>query len=75
MSRRARIVGVVEYRGGDGPSVAIRTGPCEVEETTSDATISWHDGGTSGSAAMPLFDFRRYVASRAIEFIDPPGAA
>ncbi len=68
----ARIVGLVEYRGGDGPSVAIRTGPCEVEETSSDVTISWRDGNSRGSASMPLFDFRRYVASKAIEFVDAP---
>lgn len=75
MIRRARIVGLVEYREGDGTNIAIRPGHCEVEEAANDVTISWRDGDSRGSAAIPLFDFRRHVASRAIEFVDPPAAA
>jgi hypothetical protein len=37
-----------------------------VDETALDATISWTDGDSHGSAAMPIADFRRYIASKAI---------
>jgi hypothetical protein len=67
MSKHARIIGEVVYREGDGPNIIIPTGPCEIEETAHDVTISWVDGDTHGLAAMPLTDFKRYVARRAIE--------
>jgi hypothetical protein len=67
MIQSARITGKVEYREGDGPNITIRPGPCEVEETALDATISWTDGETHGSAAIPLMDFRRYVKSKALQ--------
>ena len=67
MAQTARIVGKVEYRGGDGPAVVIREGPVEVSITDSDATLSWSDEGTHGSAAMPIGDFRRYVKEGAIQ--------
>lgn len=66
MIKTACITGKVEYREGDGANITIRPGPCEVEETALDATISWTDGDSHGSAAMPLGDFRRYVSSKAI---------
>ena len=66
MIKNARITGKVEYRQGDGPNVTIRPGACEVEETAVDATISWTDGESHGSAAMPIADFRRYVLNKAI---------
>lgn len=68
MSRSAHIVGLVEYREGDGPAIVIRPGPCEVEQTAQDATISWVDGESRGSAAMPIGDFNRYLQSHAIRF-------
>lgn len=67
MSRAARIVGKVEYREGDGANITIRPGPCEVDETALDATISWTDGDSHGVAAMPVADFHRYVLNKAIE--------
>lgn len=67
MIQSARIVGKVEYREGDGANMTIRPGPCEVEETLQDVTISWTDGQTHGSAAIPLTDYRRYVSSKAIQ--------
>lgn len=66
MIQTAHITGTVEYREGDGANITIRRGPCEVEETAMDATISWTDGDSHGSAAMPLTIYRGYVASRAI---------
>ncbi len=69
MTRKADITGKVEYREGDGANITIRPGPCEVDETALDATISWTDGDTHGSASMPIGDFRSYVASKAIQFV------
>jgi len=73
MIKNARITGKVEYREGDGANITIRVGPCEVEETAMDATISWVDGDSHGSAAMPLADYRRYIASNAIQIVDVKG--
>lgn len=67
MTQTARITGKVEYREGDGANITIRVGPCEVEETELDATISWTEGDSHGVAAIPLADYRRYLASRAIQ--------
>lgn len=66
MTQHARIHGCVEYREGDGINIAIRPGPCDVETTDLDATISWTDGATHGSAAIPISDFKRHLASGAI---------
>jgi len=65
-AQAARIVGEVEYREGDGPQMLIPQGPVEVELTINDATLSWTDGDTHGSTAIPLSDFRRYCADGAI---------
>ena len=70
MIKTARITGNVEYREGDGTNITIRVGPCEIEETAMDATISWVDGDSHGSAAIPMADYRRYVASQAIQIDD-----
>jgi hypothetical protein len=67
MTTKARITGKVEYREGDGANITIRPGPCEVVESALDATISWTDGDSRGSAAMPIVDYRRYVQSGAIQ--------
>jgi hypothetical protein len=74
MIRNARIVGAVAYREGDGPNIPIRPGPCEVELTARDATISWVDDETHGSTAIPLADFQSHVLNGAIEMLDPVAA-
>jgi hypothetical protein len=74
MSKQARINGEVVYREGDGPNITIPVGPCEVEETAQDVTISWAEGDTHGSTAIPLTDFRRYLASKAIVITQPTPA-
>ena len=61
------IHGTVEYREGDGPLIVIRPGPVGVQITVNDATLSWTDGETRGSAAMPIGIFRNYVARGAIK--------
>jgi hypothetical protein len=67
MSQQARVTGKVEYRQGDGINATIRPGPVEVQTTPTDATLSWSDGETHGSAAIPIHDFRRYVSKGDIE--------
>lgn len=74
MSKQARIEGLVEYREGDGPNIKIRLGLCEVQESAHDVTISWIDGASHGVAAIPLFDYKRYVSSRAILVLEIPSA-
>jgi hypothetical protein len=75
MGQAARITGKVEYRQGDGTNLVIRPGPCEVEETLLDATLSWTEGDAHGLAAMPIADFKRYVARHAIEYVPAAPAA
>jgi hypothetical protein len=70
MAQRAQITGTVEYRLGDGVTAAIRPGPVQVQTTPTDATLSWSDGETRSVAAIPIADFRSYVARGAIELQD-----
>jgi hypothetical protein len=67
MTQKAQITGKVEYREGDGANIVIRLGPCEVQVTALDATISWTDGDTHGSAAMPIGEYRSYLASQVLQ--------
>lgn len=67
MTINARITGTVEYREGEGANITIPRGPCEVSETALDATISWTDGDSHGSAAIPIADYLRHIASKAIQ--------
>ncbi len=66
MLSSANIIGKVEYRQGDGVNLTIRPGPCEVELSTLDATLSWTDGESLGSASIPIATYQRYVAKKAI---------
>ena len=66
----ARITGKVQYREGDGANITIPPGPCEVNVTALDATISWTDGDWRGSAAIPIADYRRYLSRRALQIVD-----
>jgi len=62
MTQNAHVTGKVQYRQGDGVNITIRPGPVDVQTTATDATLSWTDGETRGSAAMPIGDFQSYVA-------------
>ena len=66
MTQQAHIHGEVVFREGDGPNMTIPQGPVEFQESEFDVTLSWAEGDTRGSTAMPLSDFQRYLASRAI---------
>jgi hypothetical protein len=61
--KRGRIVGPMTYREGDGVEITIRQGSCEIDETALDVTLTWTDGNTHGSTAIPLADYKRYVAT------------
>lgn len=74
MTQHAEIVGEVFYREGDGAQIAIRPGPIEVEFTERDATLSWEEGDARGLTAMPLTDYKRYVAEGAIRTQEAPAA-
>ncbi len=66
MLKSARIIGKVEYREGDGVNITIRPGPCEVEEAAQDVTISWNEGDSRTSVAMPVAIYQGYIANKAI---------
>ena len=72
MAQTAHIVGQVEYRGGDGPTVEIREGPVDVAITDIDATLSWEEGDAHCSAALPIEEFRRYVDEGSIRLDEAP---
>lgn len=65
-TKQCRIVGRVTYREGDGAEMVIPPGPCEVTLTAVDATISWSDGDTRGSTALPFTEYTRYASTGAI---------
>ncbi len=73
-TQNARITGKVQYREGDGANITIRRGPCEVDVTPLDATISWTDGDWRGSAAIPISDYRRYVSRKVLQLVDTQAA-
>ncbi len=61
------IVGTVTYREGDGVEMEVPKGPCEIEVTELDATLSWAEGDSHGSAAISLQDYKRFIAEGALE--------
>ena len=65
--QRGRVTGTVKYREGDGVDIEIPHGPCEMEVTELDVTLTWVDDETHGSAAIPLADYRQYIASGALK--------
>jgi hypothetical protein len=62
-TKQGRIVGRVTYREGDGAEIVIPPGACEITVTNLDVTISWTDGDTHGSTALPLAEYTRYVTN------------
>ena len=74
MTQTARVVETIEYREGDGPAMEIREGPVEVSITELDVTLSWVEGDTHGSAAIPTDDFQRFLDEGKL-VLDESGAA
>ncbi len=65
--RNCEIVGTVTYREGDGVAMEVPQGPCQIEVTDLDATLSWSEGESHGSAAISLQDYRRFVSEGALK--------
>ncbi len=65
--RNCEIVGTVTYREGDGVEMEVPKGSCQIEVTDLDATLSWTDGESHGSAAMALQDYERFVSEGALK--------
>ncbi len=63
IKKTGEIVGTVTYREGDGVTMEIPKGPCEVELTRLDATITWVEGDSHGATTIPLSDYARYIAA------------
>lgn len=67
LSQAAFICGEVTYRTGDGPLVAIRPGPVQVEVNANDVTIGWDDENARLSAVMPRTEYARFIGEGAIK--------
>ena len=65
-TKQGKIVGRVVYAAGDGPEQLIPPGPCEIEATSQDVTITWQDGDTSGVASLPVDQYTIYLSGGAI---------
>ena len=74
-SKKGSIVGKVVYTIGDGPTQEIPIGPCEIDATNMDATISWTESESSGLAALPIDTYTRYLTGGAIKLDDQGGNA
>ncbi len=61
MSANAQVVGVVEYRAGDGPLIRIPEGPIEVTPADDSVVLSWGDAGTLQTTAIPKDEYDRFV--------------
>lgn len=63
----AEVVGNVEYREGSGPMQEIRHGPVEIRVDERDVVVvTWADEHSLGVAAIPVENFRSYLADGAI---------
>jgi len=68
---KAKIVGRVEFRLGEGPLVEIRQGSVEITFSPGDAVLAWSEGNWRQEAAMPFANFCRYVSEGAIVVATP----
>ena len=59
--KTAQIVGEVQYRPGDGVDVTIPRGPCEIEPSSQDVTISWQEGDAAQVTAIPFDLYTTYL--------------
>ncbi|VWX59308.1 conserved hypothetical protein [Burkholderiales bacterium 8X] len=61
MPANAKVIRSIEYRAGDGPMVEIPEGLLEVNLHDDSAVLSWDDGGSPQTAAIPLEEYERFV--------------
>ena len=66
MPANAQVLGKVEYRAGDGPTIVIPPGPIEVQVSFDSAVLSWGDGGAVQTTAIPVAEYQRHVAEGTI---------
>ena len=59
--KRGQVNEGMTYREGDGVEMPIPAGPCEIEITGLDVTLTWVDGETHGATAIPLADYHNNV--------------
>ena len=59
--KQGQIKAKLTYREGDGVEMLIPEGPCEIEITGLDVTLTWLDGEIHGSTAIPLTDYHQHV--------------
>lgn len=60
--RRAHVATGVTYTAGDGPALAVPSGPVELQLAPDSATLSWTaSNGSAGSAALPRAQYEQYV--------------
>lgn len=64
--QKAKVVGEVTYREGDGIEMTIPPGACELDRTALDATITWTEGASHGAAAIPLSELDRFLQNGAL---------
>ena len=70
MTQAGQIVGDVEFRAGDGPTMPIPRGRVDIETSQTEVTLSWADEDNRAAATMPLSEFKQYVADGAIQLSD-----
>ena len=62
MTRHAHITGTVTYTPGEGAPLTIPKGPVDLEMAPDSVTLSWTaDNDATGSAAIPLDTYQRYL--------------
>lgn len=67
MPANAKVTGDVEYRAGDGPLILIPQGPIEVQLAPDSAVLSWGDGGSAQTTAIPIAEYQRYLNEGVIQ--------
>ena len=67
--RKCEIVGTVTYREGDGMEMEVPKGHCQIEVTDLDATLSWTEDDSHGSAAISLQEYARFRSSGALKLL------
>lgn len=61
--KHGQVKGTLGFREGDGVLMEVPLGPCEVDIGELDVTLSWNEGDTQHSTAIPKVDFDQFVAS------------
>ena len=62
MTQHATIRGEVSFRAGDGVLMPIPDGPVDIDVAEDSVTLAWGDDkGNTGSAAITVDEYERYV--------------